>query len=292
MNKLLGMTCLAGLLSCGIAFGQSTAVPMGAVATKSAVDAKPITFEVASIRRNKTGVGGGNGATADGYDVRNAFPIILLANAYDVPDFSRMQGLPEWCRFGNEGYDIRAKVADSDVAEWQKLSQKNYRGALQALLQDRFQLKAHFETRDVPAYALVVAKKGPKFKAATPGDTYPNGEHDRQGKPQIGFGNKSVPGSDHSLLIAQAVPMAAFAQYLGGFSGLTAGWPVVDKTGLTGLYDFSMPFMAHWGPNREPDPSEPSIFTVLQDSLGLQLRTAKVPVQFLVIDHIERPTEN
>jgi uncharacterized protein (TIGR03435 family) len=67
---------------------------------------------------------------------------------------------------------------------------------------------------------------------------------------------------------------------------------VVDKTGLMGAYDFSMPVMADWGTNREPDPSEPSIFTIIQDSLGLRLEPAKVPVQFLVIDHIERPTAN
>jgi uncharacterized protein (TIGR03435 family) len=265
---------------------------MGAVAAQSAVDAKTIKFEVASIRQNKAGIGGGHGTTADGYDVRNMFPIVLLASPYGVPDFQRIQGLPEWCKFGNEGYDISAKVADSDVAEWQKSSQKTFQGALQALLQDRFQLKAHFETRDAPAYALVVAKKDPKFKAATPGDTYPNGMHDRQGKPAIGFDDKPEPGTDHGLLIAQAVPMAAFAQYLSGALGLTVGRPVVDKTGLMGAYDFSMPVMADWGTNREPDPSEPSIFTIIQDSLGLRLEPAKVPVQFLVIDHIERPTAN
>jgi uncharacterized protein (TIGR03435 family) len=280
------------MLSCGIAFGQLPAAPHEAAATQVASDTATIKFEVASIRRNKTGSGGGHGATADGYDVRNMFPVVLLASAYGVPDFQRIQGLPEWCKSGSEGYDINAKVADSDVAEWRKSSQKTFQGALQTLLQERFQLKAHFETRDMPAYALVVTKKGPKFKAATPGDTYPNGVHDRQGKPAIGFGDKSVPGSDHGLLVAQAASMASFAQYLSGFLGLTAGRPVVDRTGLMGAYDFSMPVMADWGTNREPDPSEPSIFTVIQDSLGLRLEPAKVPVQFLVIDHIERPTEN
>jgi uncharacterized protein (TIGR03435 family) len=292
MNKIFGKICLAGVLSCGMALGQSAAVPVGAVATQPAVNARTIKFEVASIRRNKTGTGGGHGQTADGYGVRNMYPIILLSIAYGVNEFQRMQGVPEWCKIGNEAYDIEAKVADSDVAEWQKSNQKDLQDALQALLQDRFRMKAHFETRDAPAYNLVVAKNGPKFKAATPGDTYPNGMHDPQGKPGHGFSDKPDPGTNHSLLVAQSVSMAALAQYLSGFLGLTVERPVVDKTGLTGVYDFTMPVMADWGSNSEPDPSEPSIFSVLQDSLGLQLKPAKAPVQFLVIDHMERPTDN
>jgi uncharacterized protein (TIGR03435 family) len=275
--------------------GQSSVAPKApAVSQGAAVTAnvKAITFEVASVRRNKSGVGGGNGVTADGYNVKNMFPVVLLSIAYGVSDFQRMQGLPDWCRFGGEGYDIDAKVADSDVAAWQKKSATEFRDALRALLEDRFQLKAHFETRDAPAYALVVAKNGPKFKDATPGDTYPNGEHDRKGKPVIGLGHKSEPGSDHDVLIGQAASMAALAQYFSGFLRPAVGRPVVDKTGLAGQYDFSMPILAEWVSNHEQENSEASIFTTLQESLGLKLEPTKVPVEFLVIDQIERPSEN
>jgi uncharacterized protein (TIGR03435 family) len=260
-------------------------------ATSAAAGGKPIRFEVASVRRNKTGVGGGNGFTADGYDVKNVSPVILIGIAFNVLEFQRIEGLPEWCKFGNEKYDVNAKVAEADVAEWRK-NQTQIQGALQALLAERFRLKAHFETRDAPAYALVVAKNGAKFKAATPGDPYPNGEHDREGKPVLGMQFKFGAGSNHGRLIAQGAPIAQLAQYLSGFLGPAVGRPVLDKTGLTGVYDFTMPILADWGSNREPEDSEASIFTVLQESLGLKLEPARAPVEFLVIDHIERPSEN
>jgi len=159
------------------------------------------------------------------------------------------------------------------------------------LLQDRFQLKAHFETRDAPAFALVVAKNGPKFKVAVPGDTYPNGLHDGEGKPIIGMRFKDE-GAGNQRLIAQSVPIAALSLYLSGFLNRAVGRPVVDKTGLTGTYDFTMPILAEWGTTHEVEETEASIFTTIQEALGLKLEPTKTPVEFLVIDHIERPSEN
>jgi uncharacterized protein (TIGR03435 family) len=279
----------------GAAVSATRAVPekSAAVPAKSAAaGAKSIRFEVASVRRNKAGMGGGNGFTADGYDVKNVSPVILIGIAFNVLEFQRIEGFPEWCKFGNAEYDIDAKVAETDVAEWRKFNQIQIQGALQALLAERFHLKAHFETRDAPAYALVVAKNGAKFKAAMPGDPYPNGEHDGEGKPVPGMRFKFDAGSNHGRLIAHGVPIAQLAQYLSGFLSPTLGRPVLDKTGLAGVYDFTMPILADWGSNHEPEDSEASIFTVLQESLGLKLEPAKAPVEFLVIDHIERPLED
>jgi uncharacterized protein (TIGR03435 family) len=125
-----------------------------------------------------------------------------------------------------------------------------------------------------------------------PGDPYPNGEHDGEGKPVPGMRFKFDAGSNHGRLIAHGVPIAQLAQYLSGFLSPTLGRPVLDKTGLAGVYDFTMPILADWGSNHEPEDSEASIFTVLQESLGLKLEPAKAPVEFLVIDHIERPLED
>jgi uncharacterized protein (TIGR03435 family) len=233
-QTMIAKICIVGLMSCGMAVGQTAGgrVAGGATAatgTAATVNAKPLAFEVVSIRRNKTGIGGGNGVTADGYNMKNMFPVLLIGFAYNILEFQRIQGLPDWCRYGSEGYDIDAKVADSDVAAWKKQSPKDFQGALQALLEDRFKLKAHFETRDAPAYALVVAKNGPKFKEARPGDTYPNGEHDEEGKPIIGMRMKDV-ADGHEQLVAQSVPISTLAQYLSGFLNTALGRQVVDKT--------------------------------------------------------------
>lgn len=283
--------CIAAMMVCEMASGQSATQPT-ATPQPAAANAKQVTFDVASIRRNRTGIMGGSGPTDDGYSVRNYAPVLLIGMAYGVNEFQRIQGLPEWCNWGVEGYDIDAKVAESDIAEWKKERSKQFPAALQALLQDRFKLKAHFETRDAPAYALVVAKSGPKFKAATPNEPYPNGFHDRTGKSILGLGAKYDPDSDHGQLIAQAASMAQLAQNLSSMQNQVLGRQVVDKTGLTGQYDFSMPTYTEWASNHQTDESAPSIFTTLEDSLGLKLEPTKTPVQFLVIDHIERPSEN
>ncbi len=229
---------------------------------------------------------GGNGLTADGFDQKGAFPAILIFVGYQVHEAARIIGMPDWCK--TDAYDLHAKVTEADMAAWKK--QPDLPGALRALLEDRFQMKSHFEVRDAPAYALVVAKGGPKFKAAIPDETYPDGFHDRQGKPVSGLRDTYDAGSDHGHLIGQAATMANLAQYLSVRAGL--GRVVVDQTGLTGQYDFSLPVLASWGTNREPDDSEASVFTVIQDSLGLKLEPIKAPTKFLVIDHIERPSEN
>ncbi|MGA1981188.1 MAG: TIGR03435 family protein [Acidobacteriaceae bacterium] len=279
------------LLTCGIAVGQSTTQPT-ATPQPAATSAKQITFEVASIRRNKTGIMGGSGPTDDGYSVRNYAPVLLIGMAYGVSEFQRIQGLPAWCNWGVEGYDIDAKVAEPDIAEWKKEVSKQFPAALRALLEDRFKLKAHFETRDAPGYELVVAKNGPKFKAATPDETYPNGVHDRTGKPTLGLRDKYDPGSDHGLLIGQSASMAQLAQRFSSLMNPILGRQVVDKTGLAGQYDFSMPEYTEWTSNHQTEEAAPSIFTTLEESLGLKLEPTKTPVEFLVIDHIERPSEN
>lgn len=280
-------SCVAGaLLSCAIAMAQLPKAAAAANATPTAT--KPMRFEVVSIRPNKSGRFGGPGPTDDGYTVRNYTPAILLSIAFGIGDYQRMLGLPDWCK--TDAFDINAKVADSDISDWKKLRPMDLNDALRTLLEDRFRLKAHFEDRDAPAYALVVAKGGPRFLPATAGDPYSAGFHNTDGKPALGVRERYDPGSDHGNYIGQAASMQMLVGYLSTRPVL--GRPVLDRTGLTGTYDFSMPILGAWGTNHDPDPSEESIVSVLQRSLGLKLEPTKAPVHFLIIDHIERPTEN
>jgi uncharacterized protein (TIGR03435 family) len=290
---MLGKIGSAFLLVCAMATAVAVAPVANAqasVAPDATPTAKPITFEVASVRLNKTGAHGGHGPTADGYDQKNLPLIIYLGMAYGLMEFQRIEGLPDWCK--TDGYDIAAKVSDADIPEWRKDGMKLFPAALQALLADRFHLKMHYEMRDAPAYALVLAKGGPKFKQATPGETYPDGFHTGDGKPALGLGEKWEPGSDHGLLIGQAATMAQLAQNFSSMLNPVIGRQVVDRTGLAGPYDFSMPVFREWSGSHQGEDSEATIFTVLEDSLGLKLEPIKVPMQFLVVDHIERPTEN
>lgn len=304
---MIGKILAVGFVCAGIAIGKTASAPAAASATvqtgattaapvatgavaSAAAPRKGISFEAASVRPNKAGRWGGLGRTADGYDQNNVL-IFYIAQAYGLAN-QRIQGLPDWCRMGDEEYEIHAKVADADIPEWSKSNQTQLQGALRALLADRFQLKAHFETRDAPAYALVVAKNGPKFKAAVPGAPYPSGVHDSSGKPTIGLGYKYEPDSDHGLYVAQGATIAALVQNLNDLVNGVLGRLMVDKTGLAGQYDYSMPIYFAWEGNPRADNSAPSIFDVLQDSLGLKLEPITAPVEFLVIDHVERPTEN
>jgi uncharacterized protein (TIGR03435 family) len=289
---MIGKACIVWLLCCGIAMGHAQEAAKPAAETQAASAMRPIHFEVASVRRSKAGVFGGHGPTADGYDQKGMPAVFFVGMAFGVSEYQRIQGLPAWCMYGGETYEIDAKVAESDIAEWKKFDQKQIEGAMQALLTDRFHLKAHFETRDTPVYALVVAKSGPKFKQAVPGDSYPGGFHTRDGKPALGLGERWEPGSDRGREIGQAATMAALAQFLSSMMNPVLGRQVVDRTGLTGQYDFSMPVYTEWESNHQGEDSEASIFTTIEDSLGLRLEPAKAPMQILVIDHIERPTDN
>lgn len=151
---------------------------------------------------------------------------------------------------------------------------------LQTLLADRFNLKVHSETRDAPAYDLVIASRGPKNMK-----TEPDSE------------TRHLDWRGRTHLTAHALSLADLAKPI-----LTAqmGCPVEDKTGLSGKYDFTLDWsvdsMAIAGPESDsgpaPEPSGPSIFTALQEQLGLRLKPTKTPMESIVIDHIERPSEN
>ena len=154
---------------------------------------------------------------------------------------------------------------------------------MQQVLVDRFRFAAHRAIRELPVYELVVAKGGPKLEEAAPGDSDANGLKDARGHTpldhmRVGFGSVDC----------QAVPMTSLIEILMGLSGRT----VVDKTGLEGRFNFTLKFrVADVGASGD-DSNAPELPAALQEQLGLKLVPENGPVKVVVIDHIERPTEN
>jgi uncharacterized protein (TIGR03435 family) len=192
-------------------------------------------------------------------------------------------GVPSWAT--TERFDILAKVDPADLPKFQHLSREQQQVMVQRLLEDRFGLKTHFETREQSVFELVVVKPGPQFKEAKAGDDYANGITGNGG--MRGAGALKVDG--HSI-IGQAIPISTIAMILTQDVGRT----VVDKTGLSGKYDVAL----RWAPDQlnanaaNLDTTDPSLFTAIQEQLGLKLLPAKAPAQVLVIDHLEKPTGN
>jgi uncharacterized protein (TIGR03435 family) len=281
---MIGKTWMVGLLGCGMAMGQATVASKAAAATDAvATNAKPILFEVVSIRPFKGGGIRPRGFTDDGFSDEGQRPLVLIMGICATCK-QHIEGLPDWAR--NEEYTIEARVADADVARWKTLSVNQRELAMQAMLEDRFKMKSHHETRMMAGFALVVAKNGPKFKESIPGDLYPGGLKGVNGGPWLGI-VETAPGVE----TGQHVSMEELADYL----SMMERRPVTDQTGLKGFYDFKFTV-------ETPDPSTtadsampdwPSIVTMILEQLGLKLESgAKVPVEYLVVDHIERPTEN
>jgi uncharacterized protein (TIGR03435 family) len=252
-------------------------------------------FDVVSIKPNKSDSGMVRiMGKPDGYAASNVSLKMLIQSAYGIRE-DLISGAPSWA--DSARFDIDAKVAGSDVDALKKLTPEQRRLILQPLLADRFKLKTHTETKQLPVYELVVAKGGSKLKEAAPGDTYANGI---KGPDGVGRGGMMRVG--RGQLNAQAVPMTSLANMLSQQLHRT----VLDKTGLTGKYDIEL----NWTPDQgsdpmfkgpdssqqradaAPDSSGPSIFTALQEQLGLRLQSAKGPVETLVIDHVEMPSEN
>jgi uncharacterized protein (TIGR03435 family) len=157
----------------------------------------------------------------------------------------------------------------------------------QKLLADRFKVVTHRETKELQGYALVVAKNGPKIKPAA-GEAPAMPEY-QKGKPPAAFEGRifvSMEGRGTSALTGRGVPISQLADTLSE----TLGAFVLDQTGMTGNYYFGFKFLAVNSPGDDLD--APSIFTALQDELGLKLDRQKGPVEMLVLDHIEKPSDN
>jgi uncharacterized protein (TIGR03435 family) len=144
------------------------------------------------------------------------------------------------------------------------------------VLAQRFSLHCHFETKELPVYKLVVARSGAKL-TPTPADAKNKGSVNTHGK------------RHRNLMEANGVAIDALVANLSQFLGRT----VIDKTGLTGLFDFTLTYASDTDAASADDSANgPSVFTALEEQLGLKLESAKGPVPVFIIDHIEKPTEN
>jgi uncharacterized protein (TIGR03435 family) len=256
-------------------------------------------------------------ARSDELKVTNFTLRMLILKAYGVQGY-QLSGGPAW--LDSESYDIEAKMDSSQAEELGTLNiaQRNLQTLrmLQSLLVDRFKLALHSETEELPVYALVIAKDGPKFREGIPGDTYPNGITGLHGRP-IGGGGISEP--ERGKLVGQGCPIRLLVDAL---SQEDLGRTVRNKTGLAANYDFTLQWTpgARKGPAddrqtkfndyreffnalpknnlntgaqvRPPDSSGTSIFLAIQEQLGLKLEPQTTPLEFLVIDHAEKPSEN
>jgi len=262
-----------------------------------AASTKLLAYDVAAIRPNKSGGGMMRMMMSpDGYSVTNVSLKMLMENAYNLKTDNLISGLPGWADSAH--FDIEAKMDGDAVAALKKMSpeegMEERRLMAQSLLADRFQLKVHHESKELPRYALVVAKGGFKLKEADPNDKYTNGLKGPDGLSHAGW----TRISDRDFT-AQAISISNMVYFL----SRKLHREVVDKTGLTGKYDIKL----NWAPNENPGaviPGErqdataavtdsgPSIFAALQEQLGLKLESTKGPVDTIVVDHVELPSEN
>ena len=169
----------------------------------------------------------------------------------------------------SDHYDLAAKAEGEGPITKDQLQQM-----LQSLLADRFQLKIHRETKEAPVYDLVVAKNGPKLKEVSSDADGPTG---------------GLIGNSSGMHLTQSKgTMEQLARWL---TGNGAGRPVFDKTGLTGYYAYTLDWVRA---DRLPDPDSniASIFSAVQEQLGLKLESAKALVEMLIVDHAEKPSEN
>ena len=277
------------------AAGQ-TVSPMEAAKATAGTE-KAWKFAAVSIRRNTTGGQQRSGqATADGYHQENLFLAMPLLTAY-VPQTGggayytsdEVIGAPAWLYGDGDHYDIDAKVDPADLADWHNPTKQPamLRSMLQAMLADRLKLVVHRSTKESPVYALVVGKGGPKFRETDPSQPHPAGL-------QLPGGGQVTVELKDGLRIVHYWG-ATIGQLAATVLGSSAGRPVQDKTGLAGKYDctISMPLDDASAGGQQGGATDPqSLAFSAAEQLGLKLEPAKGQVETLVINHIEKPSEN
>ena len=241
---------------------------------QSPLPAKNLDFEVASIHPAKPGQPGGGikpTADGDGYTTVGASVRLMISLMYRIP-MRQIKGLPSWAE--TDGYNVEAK-ADK------KYSVDELHVMFQHLLADRFKLQFHVEKKEANAYLLTIDKGGLKMKPNTTPEDY--------AVPISGAGIGSLKGV--------RVDMRYLCWNLGQLLQDDER-PVVDLTGLIGYYNFTLTYVPQNIPEqfRATLPQEtldrPSLFDAVRDQLGLKLTAGKGPVEYFVIDHVERPSEN
>lgn len=270
---LLGL-CAVAAVAGPIMFGLVGAAQK--LPTSSDVSGPRAAFEVATIKPSDPLNSHQHLSMSSGGRLNATITVeALIERGYGIHDF-QLLGAPKWASTAK--YDIVAKSDEPEdpsklTPDQQDAYIERQNQRLQSLLADRFQLKFHSGIRQLPVFALIVAKGGPKLRAPKTGEAH---RLYTQGPGQL-----ACFGASMSELAAE-------------FSDLGVSRVVLDKTGLTGRYDFSLQWTPDDSPGDAPlpDPSGGSLFTALQEQLGLKLEPQKGPVEVLVIDHVARPSEN
>jgi uncharacterized protein (TIGR03435 family) len=281
---------IAGFLAYGMMLPVASAQNAGFTPRKDA-DQIP-SYELVSIHKTQNGASGSPGIheDPDGLTAGSTSLRELIGEAYgfSLGQLSEQQlvGAPGWVK--TQLFDIHAKVDSAEVPKLKELTKAetmmvsaqqivsrtpSYRALmLERLLEDRFHLKVHYEQRVMPLYEMTVAKGGVRMKIAHPADP----EHG-----SMSMSNGKLEGDN--------VPMA----FIPVMFALELERPVEDKTSTSGNFDFQL----HWTGMGETEDngsnqSAPSIFTAVQEQLGLKLQPGKGPVWIIVVDHAEMPSEN
>jgi uncharacterized protein (TIGR03435 family) len=269
---------------------------MGQVPSAAATE-KPVAFDVVSIRRSKPpnypGAGGGAAMSwqmqPDGYRTVNQTIWATIMIAYFPEGMAnwtpeRLKGGPDW--IVTEQYDINAKVSAADLPAWQRQGttlehQEMFRAMMKTMLAERCKMVAHTVPAEEPGLVLAVGKRGVQFKPTPVDETIPSG-----GMPFPG-GGTAINDDQGRAVRFYGATMEQLAQYMALFS--YPRLPVEDQTGLTGRYDLVL-HRPDAGSSTDDDSGSTSYWDVR--ALGLEFRQVKRPTVTLVIDHIERPSEN
>jgi bla regulator protein blaR1 len=268
-------------------------------------------FEVATVKPSNGDNAIPSVSTATESRTMNVTARNLIEYAYGIPWTAgrneRVLGGPRW--IDNNRYDVDARIDQSLVARFEKLSHEERKEQMslmmQSLLADRFKLKVHVQSAELPIYALMFATGGPKLTVTKDVPTT-TGEDQPPSKVGVPMRAEDVRKGILVLYRGQAAEMTAKAatldelvQWLAGYSEI-GGRTVVNRTGLPGPYDFTLRWtrerLIAQGPLDGSAPSNvpeaPGLFTALQEQLGLRLMSTKGLVQVLVIDHIDLPSQN
>ncbi|MFZ0743207.1 MAG: TIGR03435 family protein [Terracidiphilus sp.] len=258
------------LVLAGVGFCLAAPAPSQTSTVPQRAGAPPLAYDIVSIKpyHPKGPYASWWRTNPDGMSA-NVDVQSLIMGAYNLVMPDQISGLPGWAE--STQYVVEAKMDADTMAAFNRLSKeersKQSDQMMQAILAERFSLKIHHELKQLPVYQLVIAKGGPTLKESPSGA--PMGYSVYSGR-----------------IKGQGIAIQSLAYSLSG----TVGRLIVDKTGLTGKYDIDL----KWSMDDAPAASDPnpSIFTALQEQLGLKLESTRAPVDTIVIEHLDKPSEN
>lgn len=270
--RLAQSALIAFILCSGIRLFAQHETQAAAGTTPPKSPALPTAYDVISLKphaHNESDTYHGWRNTPSGIVGSDVSVRSLIMPAYHLIMFDQISGLPPWA--DTDTFDLEAKLDPANAEALAKMPEQGQESQrqlmLRSLLADRFKLKISQSTKELPVFDLVIAKGGPKLKEAI---------SDRRGY-NVTMGALCTMTSDSLAASELADSLANFANRI-----------VIDKTGLKGKYQVTL----NWAFNENFTNAGPSLFTALQEQLGLKLEPAKAPVDVIVIDHIERPSEN